>query len=100
MCSVLLLIFLRTVLQTIYDAVKTVVSLAFKGWGAVLVMDQYVNEARYVQKSHTTNPHTFMSGQYGYLGYVVNNKVMKFHDVQKHTKLGIPKNLAKVPLGA
>lgn len=82
----------------IYDAVKTVVSPESKGWGAVLVMDQYVNEARYVQKSHTTNPHTFMSGQYGYLGYVVNNKVMKFHDVIKVTKVDLPKTLVKVPL--
>ena len=82
----------------IYDAVKTVVSPESKGWGVVLVMDQYVNEARYVQKSHTTNPHTFMSGQYGYLGYVVNNKLMKFHDVNKVTKLDLPKTLAKVPL--
>jgi len=82
----------------IYDAVKTVVSPTSKGWGAVLVMDQYVNEARYVQKSHTTNPHTFMSGQHGYLGYVVNNKVMKFHDVGNHTKVDLPKTLVKVPL--
>ncbi len=82
----------------IYDAVMTVVSSESKGWGAVLVMDQYINEGRYVQKSHTTNPHTFMSGQYGYLGYVVNNKVMKFHDVKKVTKVALPKTLAKVPL--
>ena len=82
----------------IYDAVKTVVSPASKGWGAVLVMDQYVNEARYVQKSHTTNPHTFMSGQHGYLGYVVNNRVMKFHDVVNDTKVDLPKTLVKVPL--
>ena len=82
----------------IYDAVMTVVSPISKGWGAVLVMDQYVNEARYVQKSHTTNPHTFMSGQHGYLGYVVNNKVMKFHDVGNHTKVDLPKTLVKVPL--
>ena len=82
----------------IYDAVMTVVSPASKGWGAVLVMDQYINEARYVQKSHTTNPHTFMSGQYGYLGYVVNNRVMKFHDVGKTVKVPLPKTLKKVPL--
>ena len=63
----------------IYDAVMTVASPESKGWGAVLVMDMYVNEARYVQKSHTTNPHTFMSGQHGNLGYVVNNKLMRFH---------------------
>ncbi len=82
----------------IYDAVMTVASPESKGWGAVLVMDMYVNEARYVQKSHTTNPHTFMSGQHGNLGYVVNNKLMKFHDVNKVTKVDLPKTLAKVPL--
>jgi L-asparaginase len=82
----------------IYDAVMTVVSPDSKGWGAVLVMDQYVNGARYVQKSHTTNPHTFKPGQYGYLGYVVNNKLMKFNDVIKTTKVDLPKSLVKVPL--
>ena len=82
----------------IYDAVMTVVSPESKGWGAVLVMDQYVNEARYTQKSHTTNPHTFMSGQFGYVGYVVNNKLMKFHDVAKTVKVALPKTLVKVPL--
>jgi L-asparaginase len=82
----------------IYDAVMTVVSPDSKGWGAVLVMDQYVNEARYTQKSHTTNPHTFMSGQFGYVGYVVNNKLMKFHDVAKTVKVDLPKTLVKVPL--
>ena len=82
----------------IYDAVMTVVSPESKGWGAVLVMDQYVNGARYVQKSHTTNPHTFMSGQYGYLGYVTNNKLMKFNDVIKTSKVDLPKTLVKVPL--
>ena len=82
----------------IYDAVMTVVSPDSKGWGAVLVMDMYVNEARYVQKSHTTNPHTFMSGQYGYLGYVTNNKLMKFHDVAKTIKVDLPEKMAYVPL--
>ena len=82
----------------IYDAVLTVVSPESKGWGTVQVMGQYVNEARYVQKSHTTNPHTFMSGQHGYLGYVVNKKLMKFHDVTKKTKVDLPKTLVKVPL--
>ncbi|SFZ98914.1 L-asparaginase [hydrothermal vent metagenome] len=81
----------------IFDAVMTVVSPDSKGWGAVLVMDQYINGARYVQKTHTTNPHTFMSGQYGYLGYVVNNKVMKFNDVLKVEKLALPKKMAYVP---
>ena len=81
----------------IYDAVMTVVSPDSKGWGAVLVMDQYVNGARYVQKSHTTNPHTFMSGQYGNLGYVVNNKVMRFNDVLKTDKLALPAKMAYVP---
>ena len=39
-----------------------------------------------------------MSGQHGYLGYVVNNKVMKFHDVNNKTKVDLPKTLVKVPL--
>jgi len=82
----------------IYDAVMTVVSPNSKGWGVVQVMDQYVNEARYVQKSHTTNLHTFLPGQHGYLGYVVNNKVMKFHDVLNKTKVNLPKKLLTVPL--
>jgi len=39
-----------------------------------------------------------MSGQFGYVGYVVNNKLMKFHDVAKTVKVALPKTLVKVPL--
>lgn len=81
----------------IYDAVMTAVSPDSKGWGVVQVMDQYINSARYVQKTHTTNLHTFHSGQYGYLGYVVNNKVMKFNNVIKKDKLDLPAKMAYVP---
>jgi len=82
----------------IYNAVLQITSPQAKGWGVTVNMNQYVSAARHVQKSHTTNPQTFSSGDYGYLGYVVNGRVVRYNDVVKKVKLGLPKRLPEVPL--
>jgi len=82
----------------IYNAVLQIISDNAKEWGVTLNMNQYISAARHVQKTQTTNPQTFTSGEYGYLGYVVNGKVIKYNDVVKKLKLDLPKILPEVPL--
>lgn len=65
----------------IYNAVLQVCSPQAKGWGVTVTINQFINSARHVQKDETTNVQTFSSGEYGYLGYVVAGRVIRFNNV-------------------
>ena len=78
------------------DAVTVVTSEAAKDWGVTIVMNQYINSARDVRKTNTTNVQTFESGEKGYLGYVQGGKVLKYHGRRKVPKFSIPEKLPKV----
>ena len=82
----------------IYNAVLQICSPQSKKWGVTVTMNQFINSARHVYKGETTNVQTFTSGEYGYLGYIVGNRVIKFNDILRKTKLDLPKTLSKVPL--
>ncbi len=82
----------------IYNAVLQVCSPQSKKWGVTVTMNQFINSARHVYKNETTNVQTFTSGEYGYLGYIVGNRVIKFNDILRKTKLAFPETLPKVPL--
>ena len=43
-------------------------------------LNGYVNGARDVRKTQTTNVQTFKSGEKGYLGYVYDGKITRFND--------------------
>ena len=79
----------------IYNAVLQVTSPNAQEWGVTLTMNQYINSARHVRKTNTTNVQTFNSGEYGYLGYIVGDKVVKFNSIETKKKLAIP---TKIPL--
>lgn len=80
------------------DAVTQVCSPNAKGWGVTVTMNQYVNSARDVEKTQTTNVQTFKSGEKGYLGYITNGEVLRFNDRLYRTRLPIPDKLPDVPL--
>ena len=82
----------------IYNAVLQISSPQAKDLGVTVNMNQYINAARHVQKAQTTNPQTFTSGEYGYLGHVVNGRVIRYNDVVKRVKLNLPETLPEVPL--
>ncbi len=80
------------------NAVTQVCSPAARNWGVTVTMNQYVNSARYVRKTQTTNLQTFQSGEKGYLGYIVGETVFKINDRSYKLKLPIPEKLARVDL--
>jgi L-asparaginase len=80
------------------NAVKLAASPEGQKWGAVITLNQYVNAARYVRKMQSTNPQTFNSGAKGYLGYMVEDRILKFNDRPEKITLKIPEKLPKVPL--
>jgi L-asparaginase len=49
-----------------------------RGHGVLVALNEHVNAAREATKSHTVDVETFQSGDWGYLGAVVNEKVT-FH---------------------
>ena len=82
----------------IYNAVVQVCSTQDNRWGVTVTMNQYINSARHVQKDETTNVQTFDSGEYGYLGYIVDDQVVPFNKIITKKRLPLPKTLPEVPL--
>lgn len=81
----------------IYNAVLQICSPQAKGWGVTITMNQFINSARHVRKDETTNVQTFDSGEHGYLGYIVDDRVVRFNSVSVKTKLPLPEVLPEVP---
>ncbi len=82
----------------IYNAVVQVTSEEARHFGVTVTLNQYINSARYVRKTETTNVQTFNSGENGYLGYIAMGKVHKFHERIPAIKLPLPKKIADVAL--
>jgi L-asparaginase len=56
--------------------VRIAVDQASTGMGAMLVMNNQINAAREVTKTHTSSVETFKSGDYGFLGEVDFDRVV------------------------
>lgn len=80
----------------IRNAVIQVLSPAARDWGVTVTLNRYVNSARYVRKTQTTNVQTFDSGERGYLGYVFGEAVNRFSDRLGRQRLPIPEKLPDV----
>lgn len=74
----------------ILDAVAQVLSPNARDWGVTVTLNRYVNSARDVRKTQTTNVQTFMSGEKGYLGYVFNDDVVRFNDRLRRVRVALP----------
>lgn len=57
-------------------AVRVAGCLAMRGMGATVVMNDEIHAARYVQKSHATNPSAFASEPFGPIGFISENAVV------------------------
>jgi L-asparaginase len=62
--------------RNLLNAVRIATDPASAGKGAVLAMNNQINAARDVAKTHTTNVETFQSGQWGLLGAVDPDRVV------------------------
>lgn len=82
----------------IYNAVVQVTSKEAQKFGVTVTLNQYINSARYVRKTETTNVQTFNCGENGYLGYIAMGEVHTFHTRIPAVKLSRPKKLAQVVL--
>ncbi len=82
----------------ILNAVIIAASNQAKGWGVVVCLNDYINSARYVMKTQTSNVQTFNSGQRGYLGYAYNGKVYRWVERPQRIRLPLPEILPKAPL--
>jgi len=82
----------------LYNAVLQASSAQNADWGVTVTMNQFINSARHVRKDETTNVQTFDSGEYGYLGYIVDGRIIRFNDRLKTTKLPLPAQLPEVRL--
>lgn len=80
------------------NAVIQVCSTQARDWGVTVTMNQYINSARYVRKTQTTNVQTFNSGEKGYLGYISQGKVNRFNDIGRRHRFLIPDDLPEVVL--
>lgn len=80
----------------ILNAVTIASSPRAQGWGVVVALNDYVNAARWVVKTQTTNVQTFNSGQKGYLGYVLGGQVRRWNPRPRRITLPLPTRLPKV----
>ena len=61
--------------RNLLNAVRIAVDPQARDRGAMLAMNNQINAARYVTKTHTANVETFNSGDYGLLGEVYPDRV-------------------------
>jgi len=81
------------------NAVVQVCSDNAQCWGVTVTLNEYINAARNVIKTQTTNRQTFESGEKGYLGYVYNKKVYRYNNrLKPRLVLPIPKDLPRVDI--
>ena len=62
--------------RNLLNAVRIAVDPQSTNKGAMLAMNNQINAARYVTKTHTANVETFRSGEFGFLGEVYPDKVI------------------------
>ncbi|RJQ81892.1 MAG: asparaginase [Desulfobacteraceae bacterium] len=62
--------------RNLLNAVRICVSPDAKGKGSMIVLNNQINAARFVTKTHTSSVETFNSGDFGFLGYADNDRVI------------------------
>ncbi len=63
---------------------------AARGLGCLVVLNDQIHAARYVQKSHTTLPSAFTSGQLGPLGLVIEGKAHILTKIERLPLMPMP----------
>ena len=72
--------------RNLLNSIRTAVSEKAKGKGVLVCLNNEINSARYVRKTHTIALETFKSGQHGIIGYVDGKDILFFDKpLNRHT---------------
>jgi L-asparaginase len=81
--------------RNLLTALKICRSDAAIGKGVLVALNEHINAAREASKTHTTDVETFQSGEWGYLGSVIDDSVI-FHRTPTR-RLHLPLGVAPLP---
>jgi L-asparaginase len=81
--------------RNLLTALKICRAPAARGKGVLVALNEHVNAAREATKSHTVDVETFQSGEWGYLGSVVNERVTFHRSPQR--RLHLPLLASELP---
>jgi L-asparaginase len=79
-------------------AVQVAAADATRGLGALVVLNDEIHAARFVRKTHTSNPATFRSYPVGPLGWISEDAVRIVLRPNGHHKLTIPEDAPQMPV--
>ena len=85
--------------RNLLNAARVCVSAAARGKGAMIVLNNQINAAREVTKTHTSDVETFKSGDFGFLGTVDQDRVVFYRSPSRrqHVPL-LDKKLPRVDI--
>jgi len=84
--------------RNLLNAVHQILDEKSVGRGVTVTFNHYINAARPVTKTHSSNVQTFESGNYGYLGYVDSSGVVFFNKSLRRQTIPLPTQLPRVDL--
>lgn len=84
--------------RNLINAVRQILSTKSVNTGVTVTMNHHIIAAREARKSHTSNVQTFVPGNYGYLGYVDEERVVYFGRPLRRQVLPLSKELPRVDL--
>lgn len=75
--------------RNLLNAVRICVSPDAKNMGAMICLNNQINAARNVTKTHTSSVETFKSGDFGFLGYADNDRVIFYRQPLRRQHIGL-----------
>lgn len=84
--------------RNLINAVRQILSSKSVNTGVTVTMNHHIIAAREARKAHTSNVQTFEPGNYGYLGYVDEGRVVYFGRPLRRQTLTLPTELPRVDL--
>lgn len=84
--------------SNILNAISQIIADPGYHFGVTVTLNQYINAAKDVIKTQTTNPQTFESGEKGYLGYIFEKEIYRFNIRPHDHKFPIPDTFPEVEI--
>lgn len=73
--------------RNLLNALQTCVHPSSRGKGVLVVLNQHINAAREVHKTHTFDVETFNCGEWGFLGNVMADKVIYHREPSRRLRM-------------